>query len=62
MVIAAILDAAASVAKLAHGNAINDSTVVSCMSIGIDLAIIGHVVMSQRVRDTFADFPLTAAP
>ncbi len=62
LVIAAILDVAASVAKLTHGNAINDLTVISGISIGIDLAIIGYVAMSQRVLDTFADFPMTAAP
>jgi len=62
LAIAAILDVAASAAKLTRGGDIDDLTVITCMTIGIDLAIICYASKSQRVRDTFADFPMTAAP
>ena len=62
LLISAMLDVAANFARLPRDGVFNDLSVISCMSIAIDLVIIGYGMMSRRVRDTFADFPMTAEP
>ena len=57
LVISALIDAAVSSVKLARTGEVNDVTLLSWICVCIDLFVIGHALLSQRVRDTFTDFP-----
>lgn len=56
LVTSAILDIAAG-SIIGWAREFNDTSLMTCIGMSIDLVIIGYGLVSERVRDTFADFP-----
>ncbi len=61
LVISAALDVAAILASMRRTE-ITDLTLAACTSMAVDVTIVGYSLISQRVRDTFDDFPAAPAP
>jgi len=51
------IDLALSLAQFIRVGELNDQTIVSLMSAGIDLYFLTYVLAARRVRDAFGEFP-----
>jgi Protein of unknown function (DUF2919) len=57
LALSAIMDAATTLVAVLRVGELDDRTVLSWLTIAVDIGILCYVLMTRRVRDSFADFP-----